>query len=239
MCDFSIEDDIAGRICGVDEVGRGPLAGPVVAAAVIIPQDVRHMNFIAEIKDSKKLSFKKLEALYEQITEHCEYAITEISPQEIDDINILQASLKAMRVSIASLMSSRAQPRDLVKRDSKKPDPSTSEHRSSAQDDSSGLFALIDGNRIPQNMPCPAQSVIKGDGKSKSIAAASIIAKVTRDRIMHELAKDFLHYGWERNVGYPSKAHLESIKIHGITPHHRKSFRPVAEYIEMQQSSHK
>lgn len=201
MCDFDIENDIGGMVFGVDEVGRGPLAGPVVAAAIYIPPSVRTLGFVKDIKDSKKLSHKKLETLYALIMEKCVCAICEISPQEIDEINILQASLKAMRTA---LVSSGAKPE----------------------------YALIDGNKIPGDLPCPAQAVVKGDAKSKSIAAASIIAKVTRDRIMHDLSREFPYYGWDSNVGYPSSKHLEALKIHGVTPHHRRSFRPVREALE-------
>ena len=197
--DFSIEDQYSGTVCGLDEVGRGPLAGPVVAACVIIPRDARHHDFISDIRDSKKLSFKKLEYLNDKIIEHFPHAITEISPQEIDEINILQASLKAMRVAYEML-------KDI-------------DH------------ALVDGNKAPK-LPCPVTTVVKGDAKSVTIAAASIIAKVYRDRIMTRLALEYPHYGWERNAGYPAPGHLAALQVHGITPHHRKSYAPVRRLLE-------
>lgn len=206
--DFSIENQVEGMSCGVDEVGRGPLAGAVVAACVLIPPDLRTLPFVSEIRDSKKLSFAKLEKLYDAITEHFPYAIAEISPQEIDEINILQASLKAMRECVLSLCHPSA----------------------TSQNDS--FMALIDGNKIPKDLPCPATAVVKGDAKSVSIAAASIVAKVHRDRLMTRLAVEYPHYGWERNVGYPTAEHLAAIERHGITPHHRRSFAPVRRYLQ-------
>tara|TARA_B100001989_G_scaffold235387_1_gene196569 strand:- start:206 stop:916 length:711 start_codon:yes stop_codon:yes gene_type:complete len=218
--DFALEDQHNGIVCGIDEVGRGPLAGPVVAACVIIPDHLRSLEFIPEIKDSKKLSLTKRNKLYELITQHFPYAISEISPKEIDEINILQASLKAMEQAFLSV-SSRAKSRDL-----KKISPCASLSRNDT------FFALIDGNKIPANLPCPAKAVVKGDSKSVSIAAASIIAKVHRDILMTKLALEFPHYGWERNAGYPTKDHIAALETHGITPHHRKSFAPVRRILE-------
>ncbi|MGH1398306.1 MAG: ribonuclease HII, partial [Alphaproteobacteria bacterium] len=126
--------------------------------------------------------------------------VAELSPAQVDEINILQASLKAMTNAYLEIATENA-------------------------------FCLIDGNKLPPNLPCPARAIIKGDSKSKSIAAASIIAKVTRDRIMRALHEEFPHYGWNTNVGYPSKAHREAIDQHGITPHHRKSFAPVKNFL--------
>ena len=197
--DFTFEQDHKGPVCGLDEVGRGPLAGPVVAACVYIPQGAYGLPFISEIKDSKKLSEKKLEQLYALITEHFIYGVAELDPEVIDEINILQASLKAMRLAL-----------DETRYDY--------------------VHALVDGNKMP-DLPCPATTVVKGDSKSTSIAAASIVAKVTRDRIMKDLHEKFPHYGWNTNVGYPSKAHLAGIDAHGITPHHRKSFAPVKNFM--------
>lgn len=197
--DFSYEDQHNGAVCGLDEVGRGPLAGAVVAACVVIPRALRHLDFISEIRDSKKLSFKKLEYLYDKITEHFPYAISEISPQEIDDINILQASLKAMKTAYETV---------------------------------GGIdHALVDGNKLP-NLPCSATAIVKGDSKSVSIAAASIVAKVHRDRLMTRLAVEYPYYGWERNVGYPTASHLAAIEKYGITRHHRKTFSPIRNFIE-------
>ena len=179
---------------GIDEVGRGPLAGPVVAACVHIP-DISHA-WLDDVTDSKKLSKIKREALDVLIREHCAFSIAEISPQEIDALNILQATMKAMSQAAMTMPV--------------KPD-----------------FIYIDGNRVPLDMPYPAQAVIKGDTKIKEIACASIIAKVYRDRIMEQLANDYPHYGWETNAGYGSKKHLEAIEKHGITIHHRHSFAPI------------
>ncbi|PCI56760.1 MAG: ribonuclease HII [Alphaproteobacteria bacterium] len=202
MTDFLLEDQYDGIVCGLDEVGRGPLAGPVVAACVVIPKDKRMLDFISEIQDSKKLSAKKREELYDKITTHFPYAISEITPKEIDDINILQASLKAMKTAHDTL--------DNIE------------------------YALVDGNKAPQ-LSSQTMTVVKGDSKSKTIAAASIIAKVHRDRIMSALSKQYPHYGWSNNSGYPTKQHRAAIQEHGITPHHRKSFAPVRSFIESQQ----
>ncbi|MGH1378326.1 MAG: ribonuclease HII [Alphaproteobacteria bacterium] len=202
MADFSLEDQYEGIVCGLDEVGRGPLSGPVVAACVIIPANKRTLSFISEITDSKKISAKKRNEMYDYIVTHFPYAISEISPREIDDINILQASLKAMKEAHDKL--------------------SNIDH------------ALVDGNKAP-TLSSNTITVVKGDSKSKTIAAASIIAKVHRDKVMLELSKQYPHYGWESNSGYPTKQHREAIEIHGITPHHRKSFAPVKRFIESQQ----
>ena len=194
--DFSIEDlNNVTLVCGIDEVGRGPLAGPVLAACVHIPFEARTKPFISEIRDSKRLSAKKREAIAEQIKEHCAYGIGEASVQEIDDMNILRATLTAMERSY-SLMRLNCD------------------------------LALIDGNKSP-DMSCRTQTVVKGDAKSVSIAAASILAKVTRDQIMCDLAEHYPHYGWQKNAGYGSKLHREAIFEYGPTPHHRYSFEPV------------
>lgn len=201
MPDFSLEQSIAGKVCGLDEVGRGPLAGPVVAACVYVPEECYALPFVAEIKDSKKLSKKKLTELYDLIAEHFTFSIQETSPEKIDEINILQASLAAMSQSLEAL----------------------------------GMqmnHALVDGNRLPANLSCAATPVVKGDNISTSIAAASIMAKVHRDRLMQKLAEEHPHYGWESNAGYPSPQHLAGIEAHGITAHHRKSFAPVRNFIE-------
>ncbi len=199
MPDFELENTHKGAVCGIDEVGRGPLAGPVVAACVHIPYKTRTLPFITELKDSKKISKPKLEILYEHITQNCTFSIAEISVEEIDKINILQASLKAMTTACRNM--------EML--------PS---------------FALVDGNQTP-DLPCPAKAIIKGDSKSYSIAAASIIAKVTRDRMMKKLHENFPYYGWDTNAGYGSKAHLDGINQHGITEHHRKSYAPIKNFI--------
>lgn len=202
MPDFSYEDDCGlYPVCGLDEVGRGPLAGPVVAACVIIPAEMRTLPFIGDIQDSKKLNHSKREVLDSLIRQHCLWAIAECTPAEIDEINILQASLRAMERACAALTHA-------------------------------PVFALVDGNRLPQSLPCPARAIVKGDSHSVSIAAASIIAKVHRDRIMRELADRHPHYGWERNAGYPTAEHLGALRLHGITAHHRRSFGPVAALVD-------
>ena len=176
-------------IGGVDEAGRGPLCGPVAAAAVIMPKD----SFIEGVNDSKKLTEKKREALYEQITkEAIAYSVCLIDNREIDEINILNATLKAMENAINGLS---------VKAD----------------------FALIDGNRN-KGITTPNQMVVKGDSKSYSIACASILAKVTRDRLMAEYDKEYPEYGFLKHKGYGTKAHYEAIEAYGITPIHRTSF---------------
>lgn len=201
MPDSSLENGIDGPVCGLDEVGRGPLAGPVVAACVYIPEDVYTLPFLSGIRDSKKLSHAKLEILFAHIDQHFVWSASALGSEIIDEINILQASLKAMRIALEETGVDYA-------------------------------HALVDGNRMP-DLPCPATTVVKGDSKSVSIAAASIMAKVTRDRIMRELHQEHPHYGWNTNVGYPSKAHLDGIDAHGITEHHRKSFGPVKNFLEL------
>ena len=196
MPDFTLEDAHGGLVCGLDEVGRGPLAGPVVAACVYISAECRTLPFIGDIKDSKKLRHPKRLSLDALIRQHCAWGIGQCEPEEIDAINILQASLKAMERAYAAMNA----PADL---------------------------ALIDGNRLPKSLPCAGKAVVKGDGISTSIAAASIVAKVHRDKIMGQLAAEFPQYGWERNAAYPTAEHLAAIQIHGVTPHHRRSFGPV------------
>jgi ribonuclease HII len=181
-------------IAGIDEVGRGPLAGPVVAACVHIPD--LSFPWLDEVTDSKKLSKLKRNKLSALIQQHCVWSIAEISPQEIDQINILQATMRAMENAAKGL--------------SVLPDK-----------------IYVDGNRVPFNMPYPAEAVIKGDAKIIEIACASIIAKVYRDNIMEQLANEYPHYGWDTNAGYGSAKHLEAIEKYGITTHHRQSFAPV------------
>jgi len=180
------------RIAGVDEVGRGPLCGPVTAAAVILnPDDIPE-----GLNDSKKMTAKKRDALYDEILAKADCCIAHATVQEIDEINILRASHLAMTRAIAGL--------------TKAPD-----------------HILIDGNMIPRGLTTSAEAVVKGDGRSLSIAAASIIAKVARDRIMGDLAIEFPGYGWEKNAGYGTKQHLEALRALGVTPHHRRSFKPI------------
>ncbi len=199
MPDFKLEKTIEGKVCGLDEVGRGPLAGPVIAACVYV-SDMSH-DFLLDVNDSKKLSAKKRERLYGEIVAHCFYGLGRCSVEEIDDINILQASLLAMARAYEDM--------NVV-----------CDH------------ALIDGNKTAP-LPCPCTTVIKGDSVSVSIAAASIVAKVTRDRVMKELDVDCPGYGWSSNSGYGSSQHRDAISQIGITKHHRKTFAPVRLMLEM------
>jgi len=182
-------------VCGVDEVGRGCLAGDVYACAVILPKDFPE-EILNQLNDSKKISSQKREYLSEEIKKNAIWSIGIATVEEIAEINILHAAMLAMERAIAGLK--------------EYPD-----------------VALIDGNRAPNNLKCESQTVVKGDAKSCSIAAASIIAKVDRDKKMAELAKDFPHYAWEKNAGYGTKAHMEGIDNHGITPWHRSGFSPI------------
>lgn len=185
-------------ICGVDEVGRGPLAGPVVAAACILPAAGLADGVMDAIDDSKKLTDTKRERLFAAISAACPHAITEASVEEIDRHNILGATHLAMVRAIEALPI--------------RPD-----------------LALIDGNRAPKTRPCAMQTLVKGDQLSLSIAAASILAKVTRDRLMRTLAEQNPGYGWEKNAGYGTRQHLDAIKMLGVTAWHRRSFAPVRE----------
>lgn len=202
MTDFTLEDGYGGPVIGIDEVGRGPLAGPVVAACVYIPPEIRSHPFIKDIKDSKKLSKPKLKILNALINQHCHVSIASHTPEEIDQLNILEASLSAMKQACEELLHTKP------------------------------IYALIDGNITPPDMPIASQTVTKGDNKSKSIAAASIVAKYYRDEIMRNLHNEFPHYGWDKNVGYPTAQHRDAIEQFGVTLHHRKSFSPVRKYIE-------
>ena len=179
-------------IAGVDEVGRGPLAGPVTAAAVILDP----LNIPENLNDSKLLSLKKREKIYEELMYTSTFAIAHVSPEEIDKLNILQASLLAMVNAVSKLNV-------------------TPNH------------ILIDGNKVPEQLGGMATAIVKGDSKVASIAAASIIAKVTRDRLMRDLDSDFPVYEWAKNSGYPTKCHMNAILNYGITPHHRRSFKPI------------
>lgn len=179
-------------IAGVDEVGRGPLCGPVVAAAVIL-----HPDRIPEgLNDSKKLSHKRRMGLEAAIKADAVWCVAEASVAEIDQINIVQASHLAMCRALAGL----ARKADHV---------------------------LVDGNLLPKALAIPAQAIVRGDGRSVTIAAASILAKEARDRMMVDLAQQYPGYGWERNAGYPTRDHLRALLDLGPTPVHRRSFRPV------------
>ncbi|PIR39434.1 MAG: ribonuclease HII [Alphaproteobacteria bacterium CG11_big_fil_rev_8_21_14_0_20_39_49] len=195
MPDFSIEDGFRGVIAGVDEAGRGPWAGPVVAGAVILNRD----DFPSGIDDSKKISEKNREYIFDKLQEVAQIGVGIVNVEDIDEMNILQASMLAMKKAVDNL--------------SVKPD-----------------IALIDGNKCPV-LDCKAHAVIKGDSKSLSIAAGAIIAKVTRDRIMKRIAEEFPYYGWEKNAGYGTKIHREGLEKYGVTVHHRKSFKPIAQLL--------
>jgi ribonuclease HII len=196
-----VEPGPAGALCigGIDEVGRGPLAGPVTAAVAVIDRSVAKRKLLRLINDSKKLVREDRETAFEaMVASGCvRFSVGEANVEEIDAINILQATFLAMRRALQGL----AQRPDIV---------------------------LIDGDRVPPQLGCKAETIVGGDARSYSIAAASIFAKVTRDRYMCRLAESFPGYGWETNVGYKSPAHLRALNNLGPTPHHRRSFAPVA-----------
>lgn len=193
--DFTLErtalDSGARLVAGVDEAGRGPLAGPVVAAAVILNPD----HLPPGLNDSKKLSEPARNALFAEILATANVGVGVADVARIDEMNILWATMWAMAQAVGDL--------------ERKPD-----------------LALIDGNRCPK-LDCQADAIVKGDAKSMSISAASIVAKVTRDRIMASLDRQLPEYGFARHKGYGTAFHLEMLKIHGPTPHHRSSFAPV------------
>lgn len=194
MPDYSFEQKAAANgstnVCGVDEAGRGPLAGPVCAAAVILPQGIK----IEGLNDSKKLSAKKREELYKVITEVATaYCVAYGTLEEIEEFNILNATFLAMNRAISGL-------------------------------ETKADFAIIDGNRAPKNCPVACETVVKGDSKSMSVAAASILAKVTRDHLMLEMDKKYPEYGFAQHMGYGTKAHTDAIRKYGICEIHRKSF---------------
>ncbi len=188
-------------VCGVDEAGRGPLAGPVVAAAVILPCGPLP-DWCAKLDDSKVLKPTAREALFDRIVAECPHGIGEASVAEIDDLNILQATFLAMRRAVAALPVRPA-------------------------------CALVDGNRRPPGLDCRAETLVDGDALSLSIGAASILAKVTRDRIMADLARRHPGYGWERNAGYGTAEHMDAINRLGVTPQHRRSFAPVSKQLSL------
>ena len=196
--DFSLEiASGANLVAGVDEAGRGPLCGPVVAAAVIFPN--RDIEIPVSIRDSKQMTARQRAAAYDWIAENTIWAVAQCSPAEIDEMNILWASMCAMERAVAKL--------GCVPE-----------------------YCLVDGNRLPNGLN--GMPVVHGDARSLSIAAASIIAKETRDKIMRNLAQQFPQYGWDKNAGYPTKSHLQAIDKYGINLHYRKSFGPVKERIK-------
>jgi ribonuclease HII len=194
--EFKLRTEGFSYIAGIDEVGRGPLAGPVVAAAVILKDDC----FLPGLNDSKKIPEKKREEYYEKILESCvSYGIGIVSSVEIDEINIYEATKKAMLSALQNL--------------NKVPD-----------------YLLIDAMKL--EVPFPQESLIKGDARSVSISAASIIAKVTRDRIMADYAKQYPEYSFEKNMGYGTAEHLTALMKSGPTPIHRYSFAPVKDFVK-------
>lgn len=194
--DLSLERAHGGIVAGIDEAGRGPWAGPVVASAVVLDPHL----LPAGIDDSKKLSAARREKLYAEIMSSALVGVGIADVMEIDTLNILGATKLAMRRALEKL--------------TVKPD-----------------VALVDGNQPPE-LPCRVQAVIGGDALSLSIAAASVIAKVTRDRMMAELGREFPHYGWEKNAGYGTALHQQALAAHGVTAHHRKSFAPIRALLE-------
>jgi len=198
MPSFEFEMRIVGRVAGIDEAGRGPLAGPVTAAAAVIDRAAATAGLLSLIDDSKKLTETQREAAYQaMIDSGCvSFAIAEATVEEIDRLNILQATFLAMRRALTALA---VRPERV----------------------------LVDGNKLPPGLGCAAESIVGGDSRSFSIAAASIFAKVSRDRLMARLAERFPGYGWESNRGYGSEQHLQALKQLGPTPHHRMSFAPL------------
>jgi ribonuclease HII len=195
MPDFAIERSCQGLVCGIDEAGRGPLAGPVVAAAVILDRRRLPRALRDGLDDSKKLTREAREEFAAILARCARIGLGAASVCEIDRINILQATLAAMTRAVAAL-------------------GQTPE------------VALVDGN-CPPPLPCAVRTVVGGDGLSLSIAAASVIAKVTRDRLMRRLAQRYDGYGWATNVGYGTPEHQAALAALGLTPHHRRSFAPV------------
>ncbi len=189
-------------ICGIDEVGRGPLAGPVVTACVHIPEEHLSHAVWREVNDSKKLTHNKREFLYDLIIDRCIFAVAEADVEEVDSLNIHHATLLAMKRAYEGV-----------------------------HGQAEISLALVDGKFAPK-IACSTKTVVKGDATSLCIAAASILAKVTRDRLMAKLHEEFPHYGWAGNAGYGTPEHIEGIRLHGITPHHRKSFAPCRESLE-------
>lgn len=206
MPDFAFEDKLSGMVAGVDEAGRGPWAGPVVAgAAVFLTRDVE-AYLLQNLDDSKKVTAKKREVLYEKLLEtqaqgKMLIGIGLATAEEIDRFNILQATFLAMRRAVEAL--------------GKIPD-----------------YAIIDGNQRPKDFPCRCMPLVKGDARSYSVAAASIAAKVFRDRLMRDLAIKYPYYGFEKNAGYGTKVHIDGLYRHGVVAGvHRMSYRPVREIL--------
>ena len=208
MPDFVIEEKFGDFVVGIDEAGRGPWAGPVVAGAVMFKSRQANPQLVNMLDDSKKLNVKKREKIYDMLLEEAKkgnlvYGIGEASVEEIDNLNILQATFLAMKRAFEKL--------GVI------PD-----------------MILVDGNQKPSSIKCACKTVIKGDAKCCSISAASIIAKVYRDNIMRELAEKYPYYGFEKNAGYGTKLHIEGLKTHGVSPFHRRSYKPIKEFLKNQ-----
>ena len=195
MPNFQLEDESLKPVAGFDEAGRGPWAGPVVASAVILPRDAMPVSLLTKLDDSKKVRKTARETLFAELRAVAEIGIGIASPAEIDEFNILQASMLAMQRAAEELTIKPAS-------------------------------ALVDGNHAP-DIPYAVKTIVKGDGRSLSIAAASIVAKVTRDSIMADLSKKYPGYGWESNAGYGTKEHYNALLQLGVTPEHRQSFTPI------------
>lgn len=204
MPDFMFEYEAIAEglspVCGVDEAGRGPWAGPVVAGAAILDPQTLPDSLRMGLDDSKKLKAEKRQALFALLADHAITGIGIATVEEIDRLNILQATMLAMTRAVADL----------------KVKPG---------------MVLIDGNRLP-DLPYPAEALVKGDGRSLSIAAASIVAKVSRDAIMAALASSHPGYGWQHNSGYGTKKHIQGLAEFGVTIHHRRSFAPIRRLLE-------
>lgn len=206
MPSFEFEDKLNGLVVGIDEAGRGPWAGPVVAGAVVFLKRNIDNFLLDNLNDSKKLSIKKREILYDKIMQAKEkgdlrVGIGQASAEEIDNMNILQATFLAMQRAFGALEC--------------KPD-----------------FAIVDGNQKPERISCDCITLVKGDALSYSVAAASVVAKVYRDKIMADLAKRYPYYGFEKNAGYGTKAHVEGLSKHGIIQGiHRVSYKPVQKFL--------
>ena len=197
--DFAIERAAGGTVAGIDEAGRGPLAGPVVAAAVILEPEAVAAGLFRGLDDSKALSPVRREELFDALRRGARIGLGAASAREVDARNVLRATMRAMQRAVAALGVT--------------PD-----------------LALVDGDRAPE-LPCPARPMIGGDGRALSIAAASVAAKVTRDRIMTTLAARYPGFGWERNAGYGTAEHRRALRRLGATPHHRLSFAPLVKML--------
>lgn len=204
MPDLTFEYDAFAKglspVAGVDEAGRGPWAGPVVAGAAILDPETLPDSLRHGLDDSKKLKADRRETLFVTLQQHATIGVGIAEVGEIDSLNILQATMLAMTRAVEDL--------------GVKPG-----------------MVLVDGNRLPR-LPCPGEALVKGDGRSLSIAAASIVAKVSRDKIMAELAEDHPGYGWDRNAGYGTKQHQQALAEFGVTEHHRRSFKPIRAILE-------